>query len=753
MPRFEQMRDRLPTLYRPDDGDTTLLTRYLSAVADVLEEINAEASEVLQAHWYGYADRAAYHPFLVRGRVLEGLAPLIPGDLVELADPAGVIARLRAASGPLSQYLRERFSPETRLLLDQHAPSSSTIALQRALVEELNRIVRGPSIFDEDRFAGIQLSEETRDLLDSEPRGNDLIFLNRRLLEEAYPGEIVGSRLDHPYVHDLARLGSLLPLSPWQEPPALRESVEAYRLRISRFVTLYRNGLGTPGALRRIIEAQLPVDLEGPPEERDRPFLLEEFAPLVRRSQAITAPGEPLDMVGPLMRWTLENDGLTAAAPTLYIQGVQPVAEEVGATENPLIELYYGGDGPPPLGIAYQDTVAPGETLRLRPAYASWTGLDNGLRRARSRPTETTPADPTAPGPWQRVEGAPETMVVALHQSHDRSLWVATDDDGEGELWRFDGQEWVSALSDLAAPRCLAEDGRDLLIGTTAGLLRMSLYPEGGFSTSNVPGLEEKVVNTLLYAESRWWIGAPEGIFLLEDDGEVQPFGLREDQGTAVEVCAIHQDASGTLYFGTELGLFQHQPGTGHWYYYVGGTSTEQEPDWKEFVPGAGGEEGKLPSEDEVFLPLVHAVYRGPDASLWLGTERGIARYVARPVQGLTYETVLEAFPDLTGGRVFAIEEDARGLVWFCTDRGLLRYDGRDWWQPRTDGWKQLGAAVNLFNGQPEPRGSWCFVRSSSTWKRKGSEEGGFEPFPVALRTTNPAAVRALLWTDQVEAD
>src|SRR5919199_1589318 len=302
MPRFEQMRDRLPTLYRPDDGDRTLLTRYLSAVADVLEEINAEASEVLQAHWYGYADRAPYHPFLVRGRALEGLAPLKPGDLVDLADPVGLIARLRAAPDPLSQYLRERFSPEARRLLDEHDPSSSTIALQRALIEELNRIVRGASIFDEDRFAGIQLSEETRALLDSEPRGDDLLRLNIRLLEEAYPGEIVRSQLDHPYVHDLARLAALLPLPPWQEPPALRESVEAYRLRIGRFVALYRNGLGTLGALRRMIEAQLPVDLEGPPEERDRPFLLEEFAPLITRSQAVTAPGAPPEKVGAVMR-------------------------------------------------------------------------------------------------------------------------------------------------------------------------------------------------------------------------------------------------------------------------------------------------------------------------------------------------------------------------------------------------------------------------------------------------------------------
>jgi hypothetical protein len=637
MARFEQMRDRLPTLYRPEDADTGLLSLTLRAVGDVLEELNREAGDVLQAHWFEYADSALYSPYFMRGRQLAGL-PFPVSD-----DP------------------------------------------------ELDEFV---------------------------------------------------------YIHDLGRLAALLALPPWREPPVLRETVEEYRRRIRRIVGLYTNGLGTPVALRRMVEAQLPVDLERPPEEEDRPFFLEEFAPLVTRTQLITAPGEPLDMVGPLMRWTVENDGLAAASPTVYVQGVEPQEGVISATRDPLIELYYD-DGLLPLGIAYEDTLAPGETLRLRPAYASWTGQEGGLSRARARPTETTPADPTAPGPWQPVAGAPQATVVAFHQSHDQALWVATDD-GDGELWRFDGRGWASVLDGLPVLHCLAEDGRTLLVGTDGGLLRMPLYPQeaGSFAATPVPGLEDRAVYALLRAEGRWWVGTSEGVALLEDDGEVRPFGLRGDQGTATEVYAVHQDVGGTLYFGTELGLFQYQPAMDRWYYYAGASGTEQVPDWEEFVPGGG-----LPTADEVFLPAVRAVRRGPDASLWLGTDNGIARYVARSERGLAYTTVLEAFPDLTEGRVFAIEEDARGLIWFCTDRGLMRYDGRDLWQVRSDGWKQLGAASSLFEGRPEPRGSWRFVRSSSMWERKGPEEGGFTAFPVTLRTTLPDAVRAILWTDQVEAD
>src|SRR5262249_47906706 len=152
---------------------------------DALERLNREAGEVMQAHWFTFADRAVYNPFFLRSRALQGLGVPGPND----------------------------------------------------------RAVR-----------------------------------------------------HFPYIDDLGRLASLLSLSPWQEPtvqfqegPPGSETVETYRQRISRIVRLYRNGLGTVDAVRRMTEAQLPVDAFAEAAQRDRPFEVEEFAPIA----TVTVPVRP----------------------------------------------------------------------------------------------------------------------------------------------------------------------------------------------------------------------------------------------------------------------------------------------------------------------------------------------------------------------------------------------------------------------------------------------------------------------------
>jgi hypothetical protein len=672
MASLPNIRSRLPSLYRPEPGDRSLLTHLLRAVASRLDAVNGEMTEVMQAHWFVYADRGLYNPFFLRSRELLGLPAPDPFNAADCE--------------ALGQF---------------------------------------------------------------------------------------------PYIHDLARLASLLGLPPWREPAFLRENVETYWLRLKRTVALYRNGLGTVDGLRRMVEAQLPVDLQAPAGLEDRPFWVEEFAPLVAHTLAVQMPGEPVDKVGPLMRWTMQNDGLSAAPATLYIQGVTPQAGVVDPTTDPLIELYQSGSQPQRLGLAYRGTLAPDETLRLRPAFTSWLGMQTGVQLATVLPTANLPADPTAPGPWQPVAEAPTGTVVAMVQTADQTLWFAVNGTADaGELWRYNGGTWEQTLSGLAALHCLAEDGHDLLLGTQGGLLRLPLYPEAEVppTASPVAALGTAPVYTIFAtADGMRWFGTENGLVRrrTQPDGThvYQPFVLHAEVGNQTAVYAINQDPGGTLYIGTALGLFQYQPGSGAWHWYAGDAPTEQIPEWQPLQPDATGAERNFPTAERVFLPPVYAVYRGQDASLWLGTERGMARYVARSVGGFAYETVLEAFPDVLTDRVYTIQEDARGLVWFCTGRGLLRYDGRDWWQFRSPAWVRLGRADVL---QPEvlqpsrvgcfrnlsaaapatpSRGAWRFSRTGGQWQRLEPAAGVWNSFTGEARSTAEPPVRALLWADSVTAE
>jgi hypothetical protein len=198
------------------------------------------------------------------------------------------------------------------------------------------------------------------------------------------------------------------------------------------------------------------------------------------------------------------------------------------------------------------------------------------------------------------------------------------------------------------------------------------------------------------------------------------------------------------LFAGTTLGLFQYQPKGQQWYYYTGESQFETGADWKPL-------QEKAPEQNEVFLPEVTAIARGYGSELWLGTANGLARYRARSVRGTTYETVLEAFPDLGTGRVEAIVRDARDQLWFATERGLLRFDGRDLWYNSSNGWKQLGIAASRYDGapRPRPRGTWRF--SAGNWESFNGQGWVVDQPPV--RIGNSATVYAICFTAMVVGD
>ena len=633
----------LPSAFAVQLKQRSLLALQLLSVAGVLERLNREAGDVMQSHWFAYADRALNSPFFLRSLALQKLGMPAPND------------------PPVRHF---------------------------------------------------------------------------------------------PYIDDLGRLASLLSLPPWQESivqdgggAATPETVETYRQRIGRIVALYTNGLGTVDAMRAMTEAQLPVDIDAVPEQQDRPFSIEEFAGLTTSTLPVELPGQPTDYVGPLMHWPVANDGLFPAAPTVYVTSpsddelaqVDADGESVfAATVSPLLELYRGGGLR--IGLAYQGTVPPAKTLRVQPASASWLAVDAGVVTAAAGPGD----DPTAPGPWAASKGGPGAQPTALLRTAENALWAGL---GTGELWRFDGA-WTTALSGQPAVRCLAEDGTDLLLGTDTAFARVPRFPDGAFTASPGPG-DGRAINALLHGgDGTWWVGSSKGLSSLKNDDSLK------DTKLAAEVKALAQDSTGAIYAGGDFGLVAYRPDTNEWWLYSGEAFSDEVSEWVSLDPSKLDDSG-------VFLPSVTSVLRARDGALWIGTAQGLARYVARGEGGpVAFRTQLEAFPDLCPGVVFALAEDERGLLWAATDRGLLRFDGRDFFQFQTSAkaWVQFGRADSIYppSAAPSPRGAWRFRRAGSQWERFDDSLAlpDWVTFSGAARTkATEKAVYAVAFTDSLAAD
>ncbi len=106
----------------------------------------------------------------------------------DLKDYPQLAAKLVGRADPLSTYLFGRMQTSVQADLVLAATNHvSARASRKALIENLNQIIAGASIYEEDRFQTITLLPATLDLARAKPEGREAARLNRLLLEEAYP--------------------------------------------------------------------------------------------------------------------------------------------------------------------------------------------------------------------------------------------------------------------------------------------------------------------------------------------------------------------------------------------------------------------------------------------------------------------------------------------------------------------------------------------------------------------------------------
>jgi hypothetical protein len=110
----------------------------------------------------------------------------------DLENMKALAIRLRDGSDPVTVFVRSKLTPATTTdlsnLNDDDDPAPT---LTQEIVQDLNTLIQGVSIFDPNRFAQVSLDAPTRHLASLSPTGADLVRLNRMLLKSAYPVELL----------------------------------------------------------------------------------------------------------------------------------------------------------------------------------------------------------------------------------------------------------------------------------------------------------------------------------------------------------------------------------------------------------------------------------------------------------------------------------------------------------------------------------------------------------------------------------
>jgi H+/Cl- antiporter ClcA/CBS domain-containing protein len=136
--------------------------------------------------------------YVVTNRILHGEygSPLLSSNDIIAPDSLAMKLKQPPESDPLSRHIAVQLSPVTRSILSNYDGTVSG-EFQKAVAEDLNRIMASGALFSTQRFSAVTLSPDTVSLLAQKPEGGDLVRLNRKLLLDAFPQEISTSH-GHP---------------------------------------------------------------------------------------------------------------------------------------------------------------------------------------------------------------------------------------------------------------------------------------------------------------------------------------------------------------------------------------------------------------------------------------------------------------------------------------------------------------------------------------------------------------------------
>jgi signal transduction histidine kinase/ligand-binding sensor domain-containing protein len=292
-------------------------------------------------------------------------------------------------------------------------------------------------------------------------------------------------------------------------------------------------------------------------------------------------------------------------------------------------------------------------------------------------------------GDSEDPRSAGDYQVLALHEDEYGVLWIGTAGSGLDTLDRETG-EWRHYRNDPADPDSLGNDtvyaihedaSGTFWLGTVEGFYRFDRKTERFARLPHDPPDPGDVKTETVYAiaEDRQgilWLGA-RGRGLSEFDPATGTFTYhqyRGDPNPAVQekqaigsnyVRAIVEDASGSLWIGTEDGLNLYERETGQWRWY------QHDP----------------ADPHSLSHNWVLSLYQDRAGILWVGTQGGGLDRLD-PATG-TFSSYGER-DGLANDIVFDLVEDEEGSLWIATANGLSQFD------PQTETFKSYQAGDGL---------------------------------------------------------
>lgn len=279
---------------------------------------------------------------------------------------------------------------------------------------------------------------------------------------------------------------------------------------------------------------------------------------------------------------------------------------------------------------------------------------------------------------WQEEQGLKHNSIIALEQSADGYLWLAT----YSELYRFDGVTFKSYKQtfDLAQPRSLFQDSQNRMwIGTTAGIF---IYSNGTFTPAAVDS-SIPLSTVFTFAELRdrsILLGTQSGILSFDGTGFADRSLEFDVQGT--NVWSIAETEDGEIWVGTDKGVrrktssFVEQIDTtsGSLKHNIVRSIIEDRFNNIWIGTGGGGitryrngSFSTFTTKDGLPSNVIRTIFEDRNGSIWIGSSGGgLSRYLNG-----RFET-LGSVDGLTTDVVWALRQDREGSLWIGTGGGGL---------------------------------------------------------------------------------